>query len=101
MTAPNTPPDAAPRLPPPQTASYRRTPVFDADSIPAALKGDHSTKAGVWALIHVERGALRYRQDAPPVDVILTAGETLAVPPQAVHRVEPHADMAFFVEFWR
>ena len=35
-------------------APYRRTSEFGQDTIPAALQRDHTTKPGVWALIHVQ-----------------------------------------------
>ncbi len=35
---------------------YRSTPVFDEISLPAALRNEHSTKAGVWGLICVIEG---------------------------------------------
>jgi len=35
---------------------YRTTPVFDEDSLPEAIRGDHSTKQGVWGLLRVLEG---------------------------------------------
>lgn len=32
---------------------YKRTPVFDQDSLPSALLRDHRTKPGVWGVIQV------------------------------------------------
>ena len=37
-------------------APYRKTPVFTAATVPDGITADHSTKPGVWALIHVVRG---------------------------------------------
>ena len=31
-------------------AAYKRTPTFDQDTLPAGLRREHRTKAGVWAL---------------------------------------------------
>lgn len=86
---------------PPGAIRYKRTPTFTEATLPDALKRDHNTKSGVWAVIHVESGALRYRQDAPPVDVTLRPGETLACPPGVVHRVQPMPAVAFHIAFWR
>ena len=36
---------------------YKRTNTFTEDSVPAGLLAEHSTKDGVWGLIHVEKGA--------------------------------------------
>src|SRR5262245_57094455 len=40
---------------------YRRTATFSERDAPDALRRRHTTKAGVWALVHVVSGALRYR----------------------------------------
>lgn len=39
---------------------YRQTDVFTEVSIPAGLRKDHCTKPGVWGLIQVAEGRLRY-----------------------------------------
>src|SRR3546814_15828961 len=39
---------------------YRQTDVFTATSLPAGLRKDHCTKPGVWGLIQVAEGRLRY-----------------------------------------
>lgn len=39
---------------------YKSTPLFTAQTAPAALQNDHSTKSGVWGAIQVRRGRLRY-----------------------------------------
>ena len=90
-----------PSTPPKGFAPYKRTRTFDEGDIPAALLNEHKTKAGVWARIHVESGVLRYRQAAPPVDVAIAAGETLAAAPELPHQVAPEGLVTFYVEFWR
>src|SRR3546814_2805171 len=45
---------------------YRSTPVFDETSLPAALRGEHRTKAGVWGLIRVLEGKLQLNIIDPP-----------------------------------
>jgi tellurite resistance-related uncharacterized protein len=83
-------------------APYRRTPMFDAGSLPDALRKDHTTKRGVWALIHVARGTLGYRVGAPyHTHETLAAGAAPGVVlPEVEHCVEPHGDVQFQVEFW-
>jgi len=83
-------------------AAYQRTPEFTEASVPKALLDVHTTKAGVWALIHVVRGQLTYHIHAPyEADEVLTEGEAGVVLPEVQHRVEPLGAVAFFVEFWR
>jgi tellurite resistance-related uncharacterized protein len=83
--------------------SYKRTPTFTEATIPAGLKSDHSTKDGVWGLIHVEDGKLRYVVTDPRrghSEAILTATQTAGiVEPTIVHHVEPVGSVRFHVEF--
>lgn len=89
------------KSPPPNTAPYRKTPVFDADSVPAGLLADHSTKAGVWAVVHVLSGAVTFRLTSPAAERVLQAGDKLACSPEARHSVSLSDDAEFQIEFWR
>ena len=40
---------------------YRRTAIFTQATVPAALLRAHSTKDGVWGVVHVLEGRLGYR----------------------------------------
>lgn len=80
----------------------RRTPDFDETSIPAGLQRRHTTRPGVWALIHVARGRLEYRVDAPfHTREILEPASPGVVVPEVEHCVAPVGPTSFFVEFWR
>ena len=70
------------------------------DSLPAGLRREHRTKAGVWALIHVVEGQLRYRIFEPRSEQILTAAAPGVVSPEQPHEVEPVGPMRMFVEYW-
>lgn len=84
---------------------HKRTPVFTEDTVPAGLLGDHSTKDGVWGLIHVEEGKLRYfvtDPRRPPSEQVLTpATAPGVVEPTILHRVEPVGTVRFYVQFLR
>lgn len=82
---------------------YNRTKTFDETTIPAGLRANHSTKAGVWGLIHVESGELEYRIESDDASTrILRPGESPGtVVPEVLHRVAPKGRVRFFVEFWR
>jgi len=85
---------------PPGLTAYRRTPEFDQDTVPAGLLRGHSTKAGVWALIHVLEGRLAYRILEPEETVVLEPGHPPGVVvPQQLHEVAPLGPVRFFVEF--
>ena len=85
--------------------AYRRTPVFTEDTIPAGLRREHRTKPGVWGLITVLDGRLRFRalpSHAMPQDSrLLSAGERIVIAPDEPHEVEPDGPVRFFVEFYR
>jgi tellurite methyltransferase len=83
-------------------APYRRTASFTEASIPDALRGRHSTKRGVWALIHVTRGRLGYRVFEPfDIEEVLEPGTKGVVIAEVEHAVTPLGEVDFFVEFWR
>ena len=90
---------------PPSAKPYKQTPVFTEASVPGALLGEHSTKEGVWGLIHVEEGTLHYLVTDPrraQTERILTPdSEPGVVEPTIIHRVKPVGAVRFYVEFWR
>jgi tellurite resistance-related uncharacterized protein len=81
--------------------AYRRTPVFDQDTIPAGLRREHRTAAGIWGLIVVLEGRLRFRALQPASETVLTAGTPIAVAPQQPHEVAADGSVRFYVEFYR
>lgn len=83
-------------------AAYKRTAEFDETTVPAGLLRDHTTKAGVWAVIHVLAGKLRYVVEPPLArDEVLEPGKDGIVVAEAPHRIEPQGPVRFFVEFHR
>ncbi|MGD9764115.1 MAG: DUF3565 domain-containing protein [Candidatus Binatia bacterium] len=83
-------------------APYRRTAAFTGETMPAALRQHHTTRAGVWALIHVQRGQLEYRLSTPFDSIqVLVPGSPGIVPPEVEHAVSPRGPVEFLVEFWR
>ena len=84
---------------------YRRTPTFTQTTIPAGLLKAHSTKPGVWGLIHVLQGRLAYRVTDPRragSERVLTASDAPGlVEPGVLHEVEPLGGVSFYVEFHR
>ncbi|HEY5722584.1 MAG TPA: DUF1971 domain-containing protein [Allosphingosinicella sp.] len=90
---------------PGSVVSYRRTPEFSEATVPAGLKRAHSTKEGVWGLIHVLDGRLRYRildERREPAELMLMPGLPPGiVEPTILHEVEPVGPVRFQVEFFR
>ena len=80
---------------------YKRTPVFTEKTVPTGLLKDHKTRSGVWGLIQVEEGKLRYSVIGRSVEQLLTPGTVGVVHPEEPHHVAPVGTVRFFVEFWR
>lgn len=89
-----------PRLPG-HLVEARRTPLFDATTLPDVLAMSHRTT--VWAEMRVQAGSVRYvdlEGDAPR-DEMLDAGEAAVIVPGVEHHVEPSTDARFYVQFFR
>lgn len=84
---------------PPGLARYKQTPSFDEQTVPAALLGEHRTKADVWGEIIVEEGRLEYSCDRGVF--VLRPGVVGIVEPERVHHVRPLGPVRFHVCFLR
>lgn len=81
-------------------APYRSTPVFDQDTLPAALRARHDTKAGVWGLIRVIEGEVQLTVLEPYSQTVLGPGFSGVVSPQQPHFVTPLGPMKMQVDFY-
>ncbi len=81
--------------------AYKQTAVFTAETLPAGLRRAHTTKAGVWAKIHVLAGRLRYCIENGSAARELSAGELGIVVPEVPHHVEPLGAVRVRVELYR
>ena len=79
---------------------YKCTPVFDQDTLPAGLRLEHRTKAGVWGIIRVLEGRLCYRLLDPISETILDLDHPGFVLPDQPHSVEPLGAVQMQVEFY-
>jgi len=83
-------------------APYKRTIEFTERSVPAGLLAEHSTKPGVWGVIHVLAGELTYVVGPPLArEIHVGAGHSAVIVPEVVHCVRPAGAVRFFVEFQR
>lgn len=80
---------------------YKRTSAFSREAVPPGLSRNHSTKAGVWGVIHVVQGLIIYRRAEPAEEHLLKPGRPGVVEPQVLHSVELSEDAEFYVEFWK
>jgi tellurite resistance-related uncharacterized protein len=81
-------------------APYRSTPVFNETTLPAALRREYRTRAGVWGVIRVLEGRLRLVHLDPPAETVLAAGDSGLILPEQPHRVEPLGPMRMQVAFY-
>ncbi|HWD60796.1 MAG TPA: DUF1971 domain-containing protein [Stellaceae bacterium] len=84
---------------PPDVVVYRQTPVFTETTLPEGLRRRHQTKAGVWGVIMVTEGQLRFRRLDPPEETVLDPASPAIVAPEEPHEVEPLGPVRFFIEF--
>ena len=82
------------------SAPYKSTPVFDENTLPAGLRREHRTKSGVWGVIRVLEGRLRYRVLDPVAETILDPDHPGLVLPDQPHLVEPLGAVRMRVEFY-
>ncbi|MEO8715678.1 MAG: DUF1971 domain-containing protein [Acetobacteraceae bacterium] len=79
---------------------YRRTPVFDETTLPPGLRREHRTKPGVWGVIRVLEGRVRYQVLDPASEAILGPGHPGLVEPDVPHLVEPLGAVRMQIEFY-
>jgi tellurite resistance-related uncharacterized protein len=84
----------------PAVMPYKRTPVFDENTLPTGLRREHRTKLGVWGVIRVLEGRLRYRVLDPAAEMVLTPGRPGLALPDQPHLVEPLGPMRMQVQFY-
>ncbi|WP_313805110.1 DUF1971 domain-containing protein [Sphingobium sp.] len=84
----------------PEKLPYRSTPVFDQDTLPAALRSRHSTKAGVWGLLRIIEGEVRLTYLDPAWEMVLSPDTPGLLLPQQPHFVTPLGPMKMQVEFY-
>lgn len=84
-------------------ACYKTTAHFTSHNVPRSLLASHSVKAGVWGMLRVASGRVRYCVDGnPSFSEIVSNGGAAVIEPDTPHHVElMDADSAFFIEFYR
>lgn len=79
---------------------YKSTPVFNENTLPAGLRKEHRTKVGVWGIIRVLEGKLRYVVLDPHSESTIDADNPGLVLPDQPHLVEPLGPMQMRVDFY-
>lgn len=97
MATQGPPPDALPE----GVELVRTTPDFDHGSVPDGLRRAHHIAPGVWGRLRVVAGSLDFVWEDDGRRSSLRAGDTIVIPPERRHHVEPGEDATFHVEFHR
>ena len=78
---------------------YKRTVTFTEETLPAALRREHRTKAGSWGRIVVTEGQVEFLSRGRVH--VLGAGDVGIVESEVPHHVAPRGAVRLHVEFWR
>lgn len=84
----------------PTIPAYRSTAVFTEKTLPAALRGEHKTKAGVWGVIQVIEGELGFSLVNGDGETVLTPDNPGLVLPEQLHWVELIGPVRVQVHFY-
>ncbi len=80
----------------------RTTATWDPDTMPQGLRAEHRLAPGVWGVLAVEQGEVRFHCPtlaATPVTV--AAGCSQPLPPAVPHRAEPARGARFHLEIFK
>ena len=86
---------------PEAACAYTRTKTFTETTLPTKIRENHQTAPGVWGLITVVRGKVRYEIPSTEEMHILVPGAPGIVEPEIPHRANPIGEASFFIEFYR
>jgi tellurite resistance-related uncharacterized protein len=85
----------------PNTVSpYKRTPIFNEETVPKGLLKNHNTKQGTWALLTVKSGKIEYVIEDKEVN-ILSPKLSGVIEPEIRHHIKPLGKVSFFIEFYK
>jgi len=82
---------------PPSSRPGRQTPVFDRDTVPAALLGAHKTNG--WAELVVLEGRVEFHEEQTKWHTTATPGRRVVIVPKQLHHIEPGPTARFYVQF--
>ena len=88
----------------PANAAYHRSlGPWNADEIPAGLKGQHQLKAGSWAIVKILSGKIDFvwDDDGASAPITLETGTELIVPPLVLHHLVLNGPVTVGLSFYR
>ena len=83
--------------------SYRKTPVFEQHAVPNELTREHATAKGVWALLHVLSGSLKFciSENGHEATYEITPDAPRVIPEEQPHFIIVEHAASFQLEFFR
>lgn len=79
----------------------RVTPEFTSETVPTGLLSAHRVAPGVWGLVKVHAGSVRFVAESTGDERTLHPGETQVIEPDVAHHLEVAPDARFVIEFYR
>lgn len=80
---------------------YHRSPEFDEESVPENLLQKHTTKDGVWAMVRVLEGDMRFVDLDSGQETPVNPKKPAFIEPGQAHRIEVDGPVRFYVEFFK
>lgn len=91
--------DRGPTLPK-DARTYRCIGPFDADAIPAGLLRRHDLKPGVWGVLTIGAGRIRFCwDDDAGGSRLLAPGDAMLIPPTVPHHLERDGSVRLSIAF--
>ena len=81
--------------------AYNKTSNFQKSTVPKGLLKSHNTKAGVWGLLTVLKGVVKYIIEDSNEEYILNSELKGVIEPEIKHHIVPSEDALFFIEFYK
>ena len=87
---------------PPGAACYRRIGPFDRQNLPSGLLHEHQLKEGVWGVVTLVSGSMHFIwDDVDGGELVISAPDSLVIPPETPHHVAANGDFSLEIEFYR
>lgn len=87
---------------PKEVKPYKKTKIFEEDTIPKGILNDHKTLPGVWGVINIIEGELDYTIHGNEEEKLRLDKDNFGiVEPEVLHKVAPIDKVKFYVEFYK
>ncbi|MCI4666180.1 MAG: DUF1971 domain-containing protein [Neomegalonema sp.] len=87
---------------PASVAPYAQIGPYTCDTAPGKLLAEHSLKAGVYGVIAVRQGVVRYfLGEATQLEAAVSAGGSFIILPTEAHYIRPSPDAVFTITLLR